>query len=227
MLEVFKSIFLLGLLLAVVADALQTIIQGGRIISGVFAVAYAAVAAAGCLIVALIIFLVGRGSETTLVRLELTGWLQDAGISTAIGVAFAIVTWVPFQWMQTVAPYLDQGLIILITLFFVPHYVRSLIASGRELLLAAPKPGVRQAIQNVVSDAAAGFGYQDAETWVVATAGKLIVDISLVVEDDTLSMRHMTEVRSDISAAVQRSAAELGADATSWISFESQDSRTE
>lgn len=220
MLEVFKSLFLLGLLVAVVADAVQSIIAGGRVVSGLFAVAYAAVAALGCLVVALIIALVGRGSDTSLVKLERAGWLQDAGISAGIGVAFAVVTWVPFPWVQAAAPYLDQGLIILIALAFAPVYVRTLITSGRELLLGAPKERVRNAITRVVAECAGRFGYKGVESGVVSTAGTLIVDVTLTVEDDTLSMKHASEVRREISEAVKRSAAEMGSKAIAWVSFE-------
>ena len=220
MLELFKSLFLLGLLAAVAADAVQTIIGGGREIGGLFAVGYAAVASLGCLVFALIISLVGKKSESSLVKLERTQWLQDAAISAVIGVAFAIVTWVPFPWVQAAAPYLDQGLILLLAIVFIPVYVKSVVTSGRELLLGAPGKKVRATVLAAVNTVAAKFGYAEPETAIVATGGLLIVDVSLAVESDTLSMKHTSEVRASVSSSVKSAAENMKSEAVVWVSFE-------
>lgn len=215
LLEVFKAIFIVGLLLIASIDAVETAASGGRTVQGLTVVIYAAVASVGCLIVFAVISVVGALEASPLVRLERIQWLQDSVLSAAIGATFAAVTWIDLPIVRTYGRYLDQVLIVAMTVAFLPSLLRTVIQSGRELLLGAPAAKDRVEIEKALFDVLSNVGYSTAAIAIIKSGGVTVADVSVGVSEDCVSMRDATVLRNEVAAALQR----FDPSIVSWVSF--------
>jgi predicted Co/Zn/Cd cation transporter (cation efflux family) len=215
MLELFKSLFMLGLISVAAISAIETMMNGGRTIEGPMVVIYAAVAMASCFVFAGIIALFGGKSPSSLVKLERLQWVQDALLSGAIGLAFGIVTWVDHPAVGFIAPYLDQGLVIVLALVFIPHYLKTIASSGRQLLLSAPRRGTRERIRERVGAVLWAKDHRDFTIVMVSAGGTVLVDVQLQLDRNLMSHENAMNLRSEIEGAL----AEIEENAKVWLSF--------
>lgn len=205
LLELFKSLFMAGILVLAILDSVQTLINGGRALPGAEVFFYAVAAAAGCSLFALLVAWTTRKVRSTLTRLEVRNWIQDAVLSLAIGVVFAVGTWVRHPIVQAVSIYLDQVLVIVIGVVFLPITIRTVASSGKELLLGAPNSATRSEAVRLLSDvvaSAGGAGLRDVV--VIATGGRIYVTADVMVSSATLDLNWSTALRADAERAVAK-----------------------
>ena len=142
----FESLFVLAkgasilvLLLMALYSNIGVLFSGGREpVLGMLTI-YVALAVLGCVI----LYLVSRkgfkqtGSE--ILQAEAKAWLVNAVISGAIGVAFAVAMLLkgtPVGWIDR---YIDQILVIVLSILFIKDPIVLMRTGIRELLLAAPQ----------------------------------------------------------------------------------------
>lgn len=216
LLELFKSLFMAGILVLAILDSVQTLIDGGRALPGAEVFFYAIAAAGGCAFFALLVAWTTRKARSSLTRLELRNWIQDAILSLAIGVVFAVGTWVRHPIVQAFSVYLDQALVIIIGVVFLPITIRTVARSGRELLLGAPNRATRRKALQLITDvvaSAGGAGLRDVV--VIATGGRLYVTADVIVSSATLDLNWSTALRADAERAVSKRYPQ----ASCWLSF--------
>ncbi len=199
MLELFKSLFLLGLITLAVISSIDTIMAGGRQIEGTSMVIYGGAAMVACFLFGGMISLLAGKTDNSLVKLERSQWIQDGLLSGAIGIAFGIVAWVDHPSVAFIGPFLDQVLVIALALFFVPLYLRTIASSGKQLLISAPSPKLRDAIRGSVEEVLRTESFASFSVASVYSGGAVLVDVEVRISDnlpdhaEAMDLKHRLE----------------------------------
>jgi predicted Co/Zn/Cd cation transporter (cation efflux family) len=168
-------------------SAFFSLFQGGRHIVMNTALAYSAIGSFLCLLVYLVLRQKSKQRTSALVKAELTQWFVDTilsfGVLAGFGISFLIQRFMP-AW-HGILPYVDPGMVVLATLYFIRIPVGEMGKALREVLEMSPEDGVTAKINDKV--AFMEDKYEMNESFVrVARVGKTLwVEIDFVVKGST------------------------------------------
>jgi predicted Co/Zn/Cd cation transporter (cation efflux family) len=215
MLELFKSLLLLGLISLALINAVNTLLSGGSSLEGASIAFYGGAAMLACFLVAGVISAMGGAKPSSLVKLERFQWIQDGLLSGIIGVAFGIVAWIDLPAVRFIGPFLDQILVILLGVIFIPLYIKTIAVSGRQLLLSAPEPKIRKKITAVVSEALQARGKEDFEVTTLYVGGLVLAYIDLYVVEQLPTHLEAMSLETELEGSL----AELEPETKVWLSY--------
>ena len=150
-----------GLLIAMVGlfalvVSVDVILQGGRPVRGGVVVIYAVIAAAGCLLIALIQHRLARRTESPLLEVDSRNWLMDGLISGAVAVAFLIVVLLEGTALAWFLPYADPAVVIVLVVLSAPLPIGIVRTNWSQLLGRAPGPEIQREARSRVDEALRG-----------------------------------------------------------------------
>ena len=151
--NVIKGLLIFTVSLFALASSVIAILNGGRSLDAGLAVIYAIIAAAGCLIIALIQRHVGQKTNSSMVIVDAQNWFVNGLVSLSVGIAFTIVVLLkgsPFEWFT---PYSDSTIVILVVLVSIGVPIQIIIQSIRQLLLAAPSSKIQRELNSILATA--------------------------------------------------------------------------
>ncbi|CAB5089174.1 hypothetical protein D3OALGA1CA_5875 [Olavius algarvensis associated proteobacterium Delta 3] len=120
-------------------SSLRVLLAGGREPALGLMTGYVVVAVIGC---GLLYWKTRDGYRNTgseILMAEAQGWLLNAIVTGAIGVAFVITLFIQDTAFGWIARYVDQILVILLSLVFIRDPILLMLGGLKELLLAAPQ----------------------------------------------------------------------------------------
>lgn len=146
----FRGFILLGVLAFASFSAITVMIEGGSdMVLGV-AVIYAIVATVGCFIVYFIVRNYYRKNPTSILDLEMKGWLIDGILSSVVLLTFLIGYLIRGGALDSYLPYLDSAIVIIISLIMLPVPYKILKNNLFELLLSSPPDEIKGQVEQVV-----------------------------------------------------------------------------
>jgi len=152
------------------------LLQGGRPVDADMAMIFGAVNVVGCLGVWCYLRWSSARNGSGLVQAEQSQWLMDSALSTAVMIGFA-VAWLleRSQWSE-LAVYADPVMMLVISVYFMTVPVKMILASVRELLLAAPREDAMDDIHEALED----MGLNPARVKVAKLGPNLLLEARLV-----------------------------------------------
>ena len=142
-----KSIVINGVCLYGMVTAVFQLMHGGaESTSSVLGMLYALISIAACLFSWLYLKIRGKGLPD-LVQAESEQWLIDTVFSGVVLVGFIISYLLTMTDWSHLTPYIDPGVVILGSVYFVRVPLARCISSVRELLMMAPDDELQQALQ--------------------------------------------------------------------------------
>lgn len=170
-----------GLVIALVCllslvSAVVSLLQGGRPVDADMAVIFGAVNVVGCLGVWCYLRWSSARNGSGLVQAEQSQWLMDSALSAAVMIGFA-VAWLleRSQWSE-LSVYADPAMMLVISVYFITVPVKMILASVRELLLAAPREDAMEDIHETLED----MGLNPARVKVAKLGPNLLLGARLV-----------------------------------------------
>ncbi|WP_303290168.1 cation diffusion facilitator family transporter [Marinobacter sp. SS5-14b] len=170
-----------GLVIALVCvlslvSAVVSLLQGGRPVDADMAMIFGAVNVVGCLGVWCYLRWSSARNGSGLVQAEQSQWLMDSALSAAVMIGFA-VAWLleRSQWSE-LAVYADPVMMLVISVYFMTVPVKMILASVRELLLAAPREDAMDDIHEALED----MGLNPARVKVAKLGPNLLLEARLV-----------------------------------------------
>jgi predicted Co/Zn/Cd cation transporter (cation efflux family) len=134
-----KGASILILILMAVYSNLKVLLSGGREPALGLMVLYVAVAVIGCLVLYGVTRRSSRKTDSEILEAETEAWLINSVVTGAIGVAFVMTMLIQGTSIGWIARYVDQILVILMSILFIRDPVALMRRGLRELLLAAPQ----------------------------------------------------------------------------------------
>ena len=184
----FESLIILvrGLVMGIVGlfamvSSGSALFQGGRTVSAGSAVVYSAIAAAGCVAVALMLRGAARRTGSPILALDVRAWLIDAGMSAGVGLAFLVTYLIRDGSLSWLVPYVDPGLVVLLSLTILPVPLRIVREGLHQLLGGAPEPGLQDQIHDLLAAEFASFEEVTPRVRMLQAGRVVYVQVYLIV----------------------------------------------
>jgi len=203
-----KSIVIVGVCVYGIVTAAMHILQGGsQSTSSALGMLYALISIAACLFSWL--YLKRRGRELPdLVQAESEQWLIDTVFSAVVLLSFIVTYLLSGTRLDGVVPYIDPGMVVLASLYFVRVPLARLVSSLRELLLMAPGSELQGELRTRIEAIARAHGYAETVVRSSKIGRELAVDITVLAPLDIGKID--IETLDAIRAEVEQSLSGLG-----------------
>jgi predicted Co/Zn/Cd cation transporter (cation efflux family) len=203
-----KSIVIVGVCSYGIVTSSILILHGGSTSSSShLGMLYAVISIAACLFSWLYLRVRGRDMPD-LVQAESEQWLIDTVVSTVVLLSFLashLMSATPYEF---IVPYIDPGMVVLASVYFIRVPLARLIASIRELLLMAPEGDMQAQLSTRVESIARAHNYTEAVIRSSKIGRELAVDITFLAPPD--SGKVAIDTLDNIRAEVEQSLSELG-----------------
>lgn len=185
---VVKGITMTAATFSLIANNITLLLRGGQSIS-FDTVAYFELFA--CILGLAVTFYLkrkNRNLNSPLIMIEMEGWKVDSVISLGMAGAFLLPVLLPFDWMQSAAPYLDQLVTIILSMIMLPVPIKAVITGIRDLMLIPPDEETIQEIKLTVEPIVSEYNCSGIYHEIVKTGRKLWISTYITLEKDEVSL---------------------------------------
>ena len=195
-------------------SALGALLSGGRAIVAGPALWYAAIAAAGCWVLAIVQRRLAQRSNSPILELDTKNWFIDGVISGAVALAFVVVIAIeqtPLAWF---VPYADPTLVLLLVISTISIPLRIIRENWRQIVLGAAEPEFQEQVRAVVEAKLGLIPYQRYHIRQCRIGRLVYVQIYIQLDADIdFQPSQADRVRSQLYAELQQSIPHLAMDA--------------
>jgi len=179
-----KSIVIIGICIyGVVTSAIQIVHGGSASTNSLLGMLYAVLSITACVFSWLYLKTKGKGMPT-LVAAESEQWLIDTVFSGVVLVGFLVSYLLSFTQLQNIIPYIDPGLVVFASVYFIRVPLARFISSVRELLMMAPPSDIQERLTKRIDAVAVTHGFDGAVVRSAKIGRELTVDIAFLVPAD-------------------------------------------
>lgn len=207
MVIIFKFVVILGVIVASIVFASNTIIQGGN--QPVFSVGvlYAFVSIFVCW--AMSIYLKRQASKTNnaLLLAEAQQWIFDTITSLSVFLAFIVaMVLIKAEVLTHVVVYIDPVLVVLTGIYLMKTPIQSIIKQTKFLLEEAPNQKVMNQLSFIINDIEKKYQLQESFVRATMGNGKLWLEIDLVVStfSKIYSIDDQDKIREEINQQIKK-----------------------
>ncbi len=191
---VIKGFIMVAVTIGLILNNIGLVLHGGRNIAFT-KISYFELFA--FLLSVIIIFLL-----SLLVTLEIQEWKIDAVASLGMAAAFFLP--VAFPIPDSLAPYLDQIIAIILSIFMLPTPIKSVITGLRDLFLLAPEEETVNEIKNLITPILSKNGYDKLYFDIVRTGRKLWISVYITFDHDLVSISKFGTMKNLIIDALKQ-----------------------
>ena len=203
-----KSIVIVGVCVYGIVTSIIQIVHGGSVSTNtLLGMLYAVISISACLFSWL--YLKQRGKDMPdLVQAESEQWLIDTVFSTVVLLSFMVSYLLSYTQLDQVVPYIDPGMVVLASVYFIRVPLSRFVYSMRELLLMAPASDVQEQLHARVDAIAKAHRFDEAVVRSSKVGRELAVDITFLAPADSgnVDIDELDRIRAE----VQQSLSELG-----------------
>ncbi len=206
----FESLFVLAkgatilvLLLMALYSNIGVLLSGGREpVLGLLTI-YVVVAVLGCVILYFICKKGLRQTGSEILLAETKAWLVNAVISGAIGIAFGITMLLKGTPLGFIDRYIDQILVIVLSLIFIKDPLVLMKSGIKELLLAAPRDSLIEPFQKKLLPLKDQLQARSMAIELIKTGRRLWLTVRLDPPGDQIGVDEFMEFKATISQAAR------------------------
>jgi cation diffusion facilitator family transporter len=176
-----QSSVIIFLCLYSLATSIMDIIDGGKVVELGVALPYLITSILGCF--GLWLFFKNKAAklESEYVRIESTEWQLDALLSLGVLVGLSLGYFLKDTPLDHITPYLDPGMVLIISILFLRIPAQTFIKNIRELLQFAPDDEVEERIHNAAEKMVLDQGFLDSLVRVAKTGSSYTVEIDFLL----------------------------------------------
>lgn len=178
-----QSAVIIFLCLYSLATSVMDIIGGGKQVELDIALPYLIASIIGCFLLWLYFRRMALQIRSEYVRIEATEWQLDALLSTGVLVVLSLGYFLRGTSLAYLIPYLDPGMVIVISLLFLRIPVRTFWKNIRELLQFAPDDEVEEKIHQEAEAISKHYGFIDEYVRVAKTGGSYTIEIDFLLPE--------------------------------------------
>jgi predicted Co/Zn/Cd cation transporter (cation efflux family) len=134
------------------------------------------------------------------VRIEATEWQLDALLSTGVLVVLSLGYFLRGTSLDYLIPYLDPGMVIIISILFLRIPVRTFWKNIRELLQFAPDDEVEEKIHQEAEAISKHYGFADEYVRVIKTGSSYTIEIDFLLPEELAhtQVKQLDAIRQDL-----------------------------
>jgi predicted Co/Zn/Cd cation transporter (cation efflux family) len=203
-----KSIVILSVCIYAIVTSVIQLLNGGWVpTSSMFGMLYAVMSIFICLFSWLFLKIFGRDMPLLIIA-ESEQWLLDTVFSGIVLLSFLASYLLSLTRLHPVVPYMDPGIVVLASLYFVRVPLARFFSSMRELLMMAPPSDIQADLMGRIEAITKAHGFEKTIVRSTKIGRELAVDIAFIVPSDT--GKFAIEDLDSIRAEVDRSLSQLG-----------------
>lgn len=201
-----KGLLILGISMLALVDALDSILEGGRLIEVGPAIGYAIFATVVCTLTALILHRAGSSTGSPLLLTDAASWGVSAAIWAAVLLAFCAIPVLESQGEDDLVPYVDPTLVAIVVLISIAVPIRMAGSAIMALLNRAPPAEVRGPVLGAVKAVLAKFEPQSVYVRMLQPGRAMNVAVHVVLPKDGVlgDLEVQDAMRSELYSAVAR-----------------------
>jgi predicted Co/Zn/Cd cation transporter (cation efflux family) len=199
-----KSIVIIGVCLYAVVTSVLLLLNGGSVAtSSLLGMLYAGISIVLCLFSWLYLKIRGKGLPM-LVQAESEQWLIDTVFSGVVLAGFTISYALTYAGYETLVPFIDPGIVLLGSLYFIRVPLLRFASCMRELLMMAPAEDIKLTLQEHVDRVAAAHGFTRAVVRSAKVGRELTVDIAFLAHSEfgSVDIDQLDTVREEVREAL-------------------------
>lgn len=199
-----KSTVIIAVCVYGAVTAVIHILKGGsEPTSSLLGMLYAVVSIAACLFSWRYLKTRGRNMPD-LVQAESEQWLIDTVFSSIVLVSFLVSYLLSYTRLHVVVPYIDPGMVVLASVYFVRVPLTRFIASLRELLMMAPVSKVQEDLNRRIEVVAKAHHFDGAQVRAAKIGRELALDIAFLAPAGfgKVDIEHLDLIRAEVEAGL-------------------------
>lgn len=214
MLNLIKGLLIAFVTLFAMISAVGIALDGGREIQGSIVVAYALVAAVGCLAIAAAQRRAARVTGSPLLAVDSKNWFIDGAISGAVAVAFFLVVLLGDGPLAAFKPYADPAVVILLSVLTAPIPLQIIRSNWRQLLGSAPNEALRAEAHERVRRALEGVPGVTPRVRMLETGRNIYLQLYLILDEEfsETNIRSLDRLRERIYKKIVEDSPDIGVD---------------
>lgn len=203
----FESLFvfirgtaILVLVLMAMYANVVVLISGGREPALGLLTLYVGLAVIGCFGLYGVLRKSLQKADSDLLRAEAKAWLLNGAVTGAIGLAFVVVIFIQDTALGWVARYVDQVLVIGMSLLFIKEPLVLMRSGLKELLLAAPQEAFSKPFIERILPLKTQLGARNLSFEILKTGRRMWVTIFMDPVEDTLQVESFMDTKRHLQA---------------------------
>ena len=199
-----KGTSILVLVVMALVSNVKVLLTGGREPQLGLMIGYVVIAVIGCFALYSIVHRSAKKTGLDMLRAEAQAWLINALITGAIGVAFAIALMLQGTAVGWIDRYVDQILVIVLSIIFIKDPVLLIIDGFRELTLAAPYDEVVQPYNETLLPMADTLDLKHLSFDVIKTGRRRWVTIRVIPKTPTVDIAAFGHLQRTLKQAARQ-----------------------
>ena len=193
-----KGAIILLLIVMAVYSNLKVLFSGGREPALGLMSVYVIVAVFGCLMLYVTSRKAFKKTGSEILETETSAWLINAVISSCIGVALVITMLLRGTALGWIDRYIDQILVIFMSLIFIRDPLVFMKNGLKELLLAAPQREYTTLFENSILPLKEQLGVRKISLEIIKTGRRMWVTVWFTPEKNTITMDEIKNIKETI-----------------------------
>jgi predicted Co/Zn/Cd cation transporter (cation efflux family) len=181
-----KGASILILVLMALYSNIMVLVNGGREPALGLMTLYVALAVIGCLVLYVVTRKNSLKTGSELLKAEAQAWFINGIVTGAIGIAFVVTMVIQSTSIGWIDRYVDQVLVILMTIVFIKDPLTLMRSGLRELLLAAPQEAFSKPFVEKIMPLKEQLGARQLSLEILKTGRRMWVTVFIDPVKDTL-----------------------------------------
>lgn len=200
-----------GSLLAVLCfyafiNAVKGLLEGGRELEFGWAIVYALIVSVICFIMFFNQRRINRSIESELIALDTKSWFMSASISSALLIAFFTAWLLEGTRFDYLTPFIDPGVLALLTLILIPVPIGTVVSAIKEVLLITPDD-LDETLRTLMQTLTQEYGFEEYSHYATRVGRGLFVEVHIVVPEsmEQAGITQLDLIRDRISNTIGES----------------------
>lgn len=198
-----NGILLMSVAVYALVNAIISILSGGHALEFDYAILYAAITLAACLMMATVVRKKNAAIRSEFLTLDATAWMMSAGITAALLVAFIGGFFVESTSLAWIAPYIDPAVLALVSIVIIPMPIGTVRQALSDILLMTPAP-LRARIDEVAEEVVQEQAFLSHRAYVARIGRLMQVELYFIVPAGmpARTIEAWDQLRDDIGARI-------------------------
>ena len=194
-----KGVSILILVLMALYSNIEVLLSGGREPALGLMTIYVALAVLGCSILYALTRKSLKKTDSEILVAETQAWLINGVISGAIGIAFGVVMLIQGTAWGWIDRYVDQVLVIILSILFIKDPLVLMKNGLKELLLAAPQRDYAAPFEDKILPMTEQLGASKLGLEILKTGRRIWVTVRMDPKENTINVAEFMKVKKRLS----------------------------
>lgn len=184
-------------------QSVLALFSGGRDIEFGPAVAYAAIVLALSAVVGLVEHRANRRIGSSLVAMDVKGWIMAGGVTAALLIAFVIGLFLNGTSLAWLMPYVDPAVLTLVALVLIPVPLPELRRAIGQIGLVTP-PGLLSEVEEIAQHTVTEHGFTGSRAWAIQQGRSRQFEVTFLVPParGTQPLEAWDAIRDEVTRAL-------------------------